>query len=184
MPKIKQQPVPENAKPFFKKAGIKIKKYTSPASFERDLIKFIVRNHVLHLGTCKNKIPRVTPVMYRPHGLNFYILSEGGRKFGNLKENKKVCFSIAEPYDSQKDVLGNKGLQAWGRANVYSLRHNPEKFQIALGKMNSINGGRKIDIENLPPKFHYRIIEIIPDKIKYGNPREGVFQVTWERNGQ
>lgn len=181
MPKITQQPVPEGIKPIFKKAGIKIKNYTSTVSFERDLNKFLSRNQVLHLGTCRNSVPRVTPVMYRHHGLIFYVLTEGGGKLSNLRENKTVCFSIAEPYDNSRDVLGNKGLQAWGTANVYSMRHDPEKFRTALKNMNAQKGARKIALENLPPQYHYRLIEIIPDKIKYGNPREGVFQIIWER---
>ena len=179
MPKIMQQPVPECVKPFFKSAGIRIKKYASAASFEKDLTGFLARNHVLHLGTSKGRAPRVTPLEYRLNGMTFYVLSEGGGKFANLKENKRVSFGIAEPYNSQADFFGNKGLQAWGLANVYSLRGEPAKFCAALKKINAAKGYHKIEIKNLLPHFNYRIIEIIPDKIKYGNPREGVFQITW-----
>jgi hypothetical protein len=176
-----QQPVPEFVKPYFKAAGIKIKRFSSVASFEKELKKFLARNHVLHLGTCKGRVPRVTPLEYRLNGLTFYILSEGGGKFANLKENKRVSFGIAEPYDSQADFFGNKGMQAWGMAAVYSLRDEPEKFRSALKKMNAAKGYHTIEIKNLLPQFNYRMIEIIPEKIKYGNPREGVFQVTWGR---
>jgi hypothetical protein len=181
MPKIIQQPVPEFVKPYFKAAGIKIKKYTTVGSFEKDLKKFLERNHVLHLGTCKGRVPRVTPLEYRLNGLTFYILSEGGGKFANLKENKRVSFGIAEPYDSQADFFSNKGVQAWGTATVCSLKDGPVKFRDALKKMNAAKGYTKIEIKNLLPQFNYRIIEIMPNKIKYGNPREGVFQITWER---
>jgi hypothetical protein len=182
MAKINQQPVPEFVKPYFKAAGIAFKKFPTVASFEKALKKFLSRNHVLHLGTCKGRIPRVTPLEYRLTGLTFYILSEGGGKFANLKENKKVSFGIAEPYDSRADFFGNKGLQAWGTAAVHSLRDEPGKFRASLKKMNAAKQHNKIEIKNLLPQFNYRIIEITPDKIKYGNPREGVFQVTWERN--
>ena len=180
MATIIQQPVPEFVKPYFKAAGIKIKKFSTAASFEKDLKKFLARNHVLHLGTCKGRVPRVTPLEYRLSGLTFYILSEGGGKFANLKENKRVSFGIAEPYDSQADFFGNKGMQAWGMASVYSLRDESAKFHAALGKMNVVKGYPRIEIKNLLPQFSYRIIEIIPDTIKYGNPREGVFQITWK----
>ena len=181
MPKIMQQPVPEFVKPYFKAAGIRIKKFVSAPSFEKSLKKFLARNHVLHLGTCKGRVPRVTPLEYRPNGLTCYILSEGGGKFANLKENKRVSFGIAEPYDSRADFFGNKGMQAWGMATVYSLRDEPAKFQAPLKKMNAAKGCHKIYIKNLFPQFNYRIIAIIPDKIKYCNPREGVFQVVWTR---
>ena len=179
MPKIKQQPVPKPMEQAFRSAGMSLKKYRSPASFERDLKKFLARNHVLHLSTCRGKTPRSTPLEYRLHNLTFYILSEGGGKFANLKENKRVSFGIAEPYDSRADFFGNKGVQVWGAARVCSMRDDPARFRAALKRMNAAKGHTKIEIKNLLPRFNYRIIEIDPDRIKYGNPREGVFQVTW-----
>jgi len=181
MPKIIQHPVPDFVKPYFKAAGIRIKKHTTVEAFEKDLKNFLARNHVLHLGTCKGRVPRVTPLEYRLNGLTFFILSEGGGKFANLKENRRVSFGIAEPYDSQADFFSNKGVQAWGTATVYSLRDEPAKFRTALAMMNAAKGYHKIEIKNLLPQFNYRIIKITPDKIKYGNPREGVFQITWAK---
>ena len=104
-----------------------------------------------------------------------------GRTFANLRENKKVSFGIAEPYDSRADFFGNKGVQAWGTARVYGMKDDPAQFSAALKKMNAAKGHTKIEIKNLLPRFNYRIIEIAPDKIRYGNPREGVFQVTWQK---
>ena len=40
---------------------------------------------------------------------------------------------------------------------------------------------KKLGMKELPPSIVYRIIEIKPDRIKFGNPREGVFRVTWSR---
>ncbi len=181
MPTLHQQPVPAMLVPFFKKEGIKIKKYSSPASFERDLKRFLKRNHVLHLGTSRGSQPRVTPLEYRLVGLSFYILSEGGGKFSNLKDNKKVGFSIAEPYDSEEDFFGNKGVQAWGTAKMYSRRENPKKFNAVLKKLNIMKLLKRFGMKEVPPEFSYRIIEITPHKIKYGNPREGVYHVTWKK---
>ena len=181
MPSLQQQPVPKMLVPIFQKQGIRIKNYQSVKSFEKELVKFLKRNHVLHLGTCKENQPRVTPVEYRIHGLRFYILSEGGGKFKNLKDNKAVCFSIAEQYDSDKDFLGNKGLQAWGTAKIYSRKKNPGQFKEALKKMKKTKMLRKLEMKEIPADFNYRVIEIRPDRIKYGNPREGVLNVTWKR---
>ncbi len=183
MPKIKQQPVPRMVLPLFKKEGIKIKNYKSPDSFERDLKKFLKKNHVLHLSTCKNNSPRSTPLEYRLSGMTFYILSEGGGKFENLKNNKKVSFSIAGPYNSEEDFWGSSGMQAWGTARVYGRKENPLKFREAFKKMNIMKVLKKLGMKELTPGFNFRIIEITPDRIKYGNPRKGVFKVTWERKG-
>jgi len=181
MAEIKQQPVPKMLQPIFEKLGISIKKYRSAGSFERDLKKFLKRNHVLHLSTCRNNVPRCTPIEYRLHGMTFYIISEGGGKFRNLKENKKVSFSIAEPYNSDEDFFNSKGVQAWGTARVYSSKENPKQFQDAIKRMNIMKAIEKAGQTKLPSDFSYRIIEIIPDRIKYSNKTEGVYKVTWKR---
>jgi len=181
MSKINQQPVPAMLQPIFKHLGIKIKKYRSAAAFEKDLEKFLKRNHVLHLSTCRNNMPRCTPIEYRLHGLTFYLLSEGGGKFRNLKENRKIAFSIAEPYNSDEDFFNSKGVQAWGTARVYNSKESPKKFQEALKKMNIMKALKRTGQKQLPADFNYRIIEIIPDRIKYSNKTEGVYKVTWQR---
>jgi hypothetical protein len=181
MPSIKQQPLPDIIKPIYKAEGITIRHYKSSESFEKDLRKFIDRNQVLHLSTSRKDKPRSTPLGYVSQGLTFFILSEGGGKFSNLKANKHVSFSIAEPYYMEKDFLGDKGLQAWGKAKVYSMKQSPKHFREALKKMKIKRGKRTLEPEDLPAIFHYRIIEITPDRIKYRNAKEGVFNVTWER---
>lgn len=144
-------------------------------------MKFLKRNNILHLSTCKNNIPRTTPLEYRLDGFTFYILSEGGGKFNNLKVNNSVSFSIAEPYDPEKDFWGAKGLQVWGKAKVYSRKTDLHRFENVLKKMKVSEALKKMGQKELPPQFNYRIIEITPNKMKYGNVREGVYNVTWER---
>jgi hypothetical protein len=181
MASIKQLKVPTIVTSVFKQVGIKIKNYKTAAAFEKDVMKFIARNNVLHLSTVRGKMPRTTPLEYRPDGLTFYILSEGGEKFNNLKVNKSVSFSIAEPYAPHKDFWGAKGLQAWGKAKVYSKKTNPRRFEQALRKMKIYESLKKMGRKELPPQFNYRVIEITPDKMRYGNVREGVYNVTWSR---
>jgi len=181
MARIKQESLHDMIKPIFKAAGINIRHYQSPESFEKDLKKFIARNQVLHLSTSQKDKPRSTPLGYVAQGLTFFILSEGGGKFSNLKANKEVSFSIAEPYFVEKDFFGDKGLQAWGKAKVYSMKESPKQFREALKKMKIKRGKRTLEPEDLPEMFHYRIIEITPDRIKYRNAREGVYNTTWER---
>ena len=181
MPKIKQVPVPAPFDQAFKAAGIKVKNFKTAEGFERVLKKFLKRNHVLHLSTASGSTPRSTPLEYRLHDLTFYILSEGGGKFANLEKNKKVSFSIAEPYDSEIDYWNYKGMQAWGTARVWNQKKHPRQFQEALKNMKIMQVLKKLGMKELPPNIVYRIIEIKPDRIKYGNPREGVFRATWSR---
>jgi len=181
MAKIKQPKAPSFVLPVFKQAGVKIKKFESSAAFEKVLMKFLKRNNVLHLSTSRNNIPRTTPIEYRLDGFTFYMLSEGGSKFNNLKVNNTVSFSIAETYHPEKDFWGAKGLQAWGKAKVYSKKTDPRRFDNALKKMKVYESLKKMGQNELPPQINFRVIEITPDRMKYGNVREGVYSVTWER---
>ena len=181
MAKLIQHKLTHAQLPLLKKEKIKLKKFTSAKAFEKVLLKFLKEQNVLHLCTCRNNQPRATPLEYRLHGLTFYILSEGGGKFNNLKVNKNVSFSIAAPYDSNKDFWGAKGLQAWGKAKVYSMKDNPRRFKDALKKIKAYETMKNAGMEELPPQFNYRFIEITLDRINYGNLKEGVYHVTWTR---
>ncbi len=181
MSKITAPAIPSFVQSSFKQSGVKIKHFTSPAAFEKVLMQFLTRNNVLHLSTCRNNITRTTPIEYRLDGFTFYLLSEGGSKFNNLKVNKTVSFSIAEPYFPEKDYWGAKGLQAWGKAKVYSKKDNPCRFETALKKMRVYESLKKMGLKQLPAHFNIRVIEITPDRMKYRNVREGVYNVTWQR---
>ncbi|MCU0662602.1 MAG: pyridoxamine 5'-phosphate oxidase family protein [Myxococcota bacterium] len=183
MPRIVQQRIPKQAIEALKKTGIEFKKFDSASSFEKELLKFMKRNHVLHLSTCRGNTPRSTPLEYRSDGLTFLILSEGGGKFANLKENNKVALSIAEPYNSEDDYWAFKGLQAWGTAKIHSRKNNPEQFNNALKKMRIGKILKNLGIKELPAGINFKIIEIKPDIIRYGNPREGIYWVKWHRKG-
>jgi len=183
VPRIVQQRLTKPAEMAFKRYGIKIKRFQSILSFERELKKFLKRNHVLHLSTCKGNSPRSTPLEYRLDGFIFYVLSGGGGKFANLEKNNKVAFSIAEPYHSEEDFWGYKGLQGWGRTRIYHQEKQPEKFQEALKKMKIEKILKGLGVKSLPPNVVYKIIEIVPDRIRYGNPREGIYWTTWLRKG-
>ena len=181
MTKIRQAPVPAHIQPALERSGITIKKYRSARSFEKDLRNFIKRNEVLHLCTQKKNAVRSTPVGYTSKGLTLYVFSEGGGKFSNLKENRNVSFSIAEPFKVAEDFWAYKGIQGWGKARVYSRKEHPPQFEKALDTMNLVVNGKKLRAEHLSSHYNHKIIEIHSAKIKYTNPREGIYSITWTR---
>ena len=181
MPNLTQPPIPKPFVTIFNKFNISIKHFENSESFEKDLLVFIKRNHVLHLSMCKDNLPRSTPLEYRFFDFKFYILSAGGGKFDFLKANTDIAFSIAEPYNSDIDYWSYKGLQAWGKAEVISKKNNPAEFDLAFNKMNVMKVLNQMGITELLPEMNYKIIIISPEKIKYNNPREGIFRVTWEQ---
>ena len=83
---IIQQPVPAPVVPLMKKQGVIIKHFTSAQSFEKQLLKFLKRNNVLHLSTGRNNVVRSTPLEYRLVGLNFCILSEEAASLPTLRQ--------------------------------------------------------------------------------------------------
>jgi hypothetical protein len=183
MSTLTQQPIPKPFLPIFEKAGIVPKEYATPEAFEADLLVFLRRNHVVHLATCKDNTARSTPLEYRLDGLRPCILSAGGSKFDYLDKNSEVAFSVAEPYDSTIDYWSYRGIQGWGSAEVISINHNPEAFARAFAKMSVDHIFEQLGVEGLFPGMHYRIIRITPERIKYTNPREGVFRVIWKKEG-
>ena len=134
MAKIKQPNVPSFVLPVFKQSGVKIKTFTSAAAFEKVLLRFLKRNNVLHLSTTKNDVPRTTPLEYRLDGFTFYILSEGGGKFNNLKANKTVSFSIAEPYHPTRIFGELKDCRPGARPRYTVLRVIPAVLKMRLKK--------------------------------------------------
>lgn len=183
MPKIRQTPLPPPMAYLFKAQGIKLKTFKTPAAFERALYKFLKDNHVLHLSTSRGDAPRSTPLEFRHCGMSFFILSEGGAKFENLRHNKKVSFSIAAPYNSAENYISYKGVQAFGTAKVYSRKDTPRQFDEAFRKMKLGPVMKRMGMKELPKEFNYRIIEITPDRLKYGNPMEGIYWTHWQRKG-
>ena len=181
MARIKELRLPDGIQSTLDRAGVTLRHFTSAEEFEEHLVKFLKTQNILHLGTCKDNVPRVTPLEYRLRDLTFYVLSEAGKKFINLKDNKNVSFSIAAPYHPEKDFFGNVGLQAWGTAEFYSRKSDPQRFEEALRKMGVYEALKLTGATALPEQFDYKVIEITPNEIQYRNFREGVYRVTWYR---
>ncbi|MBI5375157.1 MAG: pyridoxamine 5'-phosphate oxidase family protein [Candidatus Schekmanbacteria bacterium] len=175
MPKINVPKFSEKLRDILKKNGITLKEKITTEDFEKEVVRYLDKNNVLHLGTTYRDVPRVTPIEYKHDGLIIYMFSEGGGKFVNLSKNKKVAASIASPYAPKKDFFGAKGLQIWGKATVYSRKSTPAKFRECLKIM-------KIDESRLSPDFNYRVIKIEPETLRYRNTRSGYRGITWSKD--
>ncbi|MBI5375349.1 MAG: pyridoxamine 5'-phosphate oxidase family protein [Candidatus Schekmanbacteria bacterium] len=154
--------------------GIKINDKMTPVSVKKAIIKYMDEHTVIHLGTCSNNIPRVTPIEFRNKGLRIYLFSEGGVKINNIKKNPKVSASIANHYDRKSDYFSSRGIQLWGKAKVYGKDENRKIFLECIKLMG-------IKEKSLPPLYPYKIIVIEPEKIRYQDARNGYWFVTWEK---
>jgi hypothetical protein len=161
-----------------KEAGVKLRNFKSPAEFEQEVIKFIKKHDIVFLATSAKDLPRCTPLGYRNIGTTLYILSEGGGKFAALSTNKNVAYAIASRIKGRKNLLWVQGLQCWGKAEVISMKQEPERFQELLSEMGIIRSLKKRGIQSLPP-LNYRIIKLIPHKMRLLKLGDGINNVTW-----
>lgn len=99
----------------------KIKRLT-PEQLTRRITGFLQEQKICTLATCANNIPRSTPVRYRSQGLTVYILTEGGGKVKNIRDNPNVSLSIVGEYTGFQSVTG---LQAWGKAVIIKPQDGP-----------------------------------------------------------
>ena len=159
-------------------AGVKLKKFHSAEEFEQEVIRFMKSHDILYLATTRDDNPRCTPLGYMNRGLIVYILSEGGGKFTNLKANLKVSYSIASRIRRGRGLMRVRGLQAWGRAKVISMKEDRKKFEEVLTLMGVTRSLKGKGVQGLPP-FNYRIIKIEPEKMRFLNLSEGINNVTW-----
>ena len=92
------------------------------------------------LGTCRDNIPRVTPVDFFNEGLTLWILGDPGGKLGNIRANPRVSVAIYTPMDHSKE---NRSLQLWGNATLVLKRHQEKLFQETIEKFGILGAIRK-----------------------------------------
>ena len=97
-------------------------KRLSPEQLKERIIRFLQEEKICTLATCAQNIPRSTPVRYRSQGLTIYILSEGGGKVKNIRDNPNVSVSIVGEYTGFQSVTG---LQLWGTAVIIKPQDGP-----------------------------------------------------------
>jgi hypothetical protein len=161
-------------------AGVTLKRFKSPDDFEQEAVKFIEKHDMVFLATSAKDVPRCTPLGYRNIGTTLYILSEGGGKFANLKKNKRIAYAIASRIEGGRNLLWVQGLQCWGTAEVIYMKQEPERFQELLDKLGVTTSLKQRGIKSLPP-FNYRLIVLVPHKMRLLNLRNGINNVTWFR---
>ncbi len=86
---------------------------------EMRILKILSSRRMCVLSTCRDNIPRSTPMLYRSIGFNLYMAGEPGLKLGNIKLNNSVSVGIFDPKgefsDNWHDIVG---LQISGHAKL------------------------------------------------------------------
>ena len=114
---------------YYKHKNIE-RKRPSKEELEKEIIDYLGKKHPCSLATCgKDGIPRISVVDYMNDGLTIYILSEGGRKFQNILENKNVAIGIGTSARTSQSV---RGVNIQGIAEIFDdspkILHTPWNY--------------------------------------------------------
>lgn len=174
---------PEEREQMMEKAmkNMKVKRQElSREELEKEIIDYLGRKQPCSLATASlDGEPRISVVDYVNDGMTIYILSEGGDKFKNLKENKRVAVGIG----TGAKALKTRGVNIWGIADVFS-DGDPE-FEESLKLFTPVfeDMARALGIpaDQVPiPRDILRLIRVIPTKMVYHHTMKGIKHALWE----
>lgn len=92
--------------------------HMEPEKLLKHIENFIKEHNTCALATSANDIVRCTPIEYNYIDGNFYLLSEGGRKFRGLYTNENVSLAIYESYQGFGELAG---MQIMGKTQIIEL---------------------------------------------------------------
>ena len=154
------------------------RKHLSKEALEKEITDYLSKKHPCSLATCgKDGVPRVSVVDYINEGPVIYILSEGGEKFKNIKENNRVALGIGT---SARTSLSVRGVNIWGIAEIFDdttreFQHALALFKPIIQSMEKSMGGDPIEI----PKGIVRVIRVTPTKMVYHHNSNGIKNAFW-----
>jgi hypothetical protein len=130
----------------------------------------------LVLATCYKNMPRATPLEFFNEGLTLYVFAEPSTKIANIKHNPVVSAAIyQQPLDHS---VVQTSLQIFGKAELISMKKNPQLFKakakkwnlyVTIEKLAKINRAGlsaqqvKVLIEKIMSAFFF--IKIVPQRI-------------------
>lgn len=154
---------------FVENLKIEKKKLTQD-ELKKKIVEFLADNKICTLATCLNNIPRSTPLRYRSKDLTIYILTEGGMKVKNIRENPSVSVSLYGDYSGFQSV---KGLQIWGKAEIIDPKEG-DKYRKAKKIINveEREDLKKLGIKDVRPDM--KIIKIETERARYLSFPEGI----------
>ncbi|RMF96524.1 MAG: hypothetical protein D6734_03565 [Candidatus Schekmanbacteria bacterium] len=163
---------------------------------EKMIIDFLDGGGYLALGTCKDNIPRVTPVSFESEGMTIWIVADPGGKVENMKANPNVAAAI---YSRIEEGVENISLQIQGKAQLITYENNRDEFMERAKKRGMIERleqrknketgliyspflKKEVPMEDILKRITF--VKIEPDEVTYlslGGP-EGGKRFKWKKN--
>jgi hypothetical protein len=98
---------------------------------EARILAFLAARRLCVLSTCRNRIPRSTPILFRSKGFMLFMAGEPGQKLGNIKLNSNVSVGIFDPKaEFSEEIRDITGLQIRGQGRL--LRREDPGFMEAF----------------------------------------------------
>jgi len=111
---------------------------------EKEIIEYLDENSTKSsrpgsscaLGSCKDNIPRVTPVDYYSDGLTLWMTADPGGKLENIRANPNVSVGIFNPIDRSKE---NRSIMLKGKASLVTYREQKELYMDIITKFGMLD---------------------------------------------
>lgn len=146
---------------------------------EKEIIDYLGKKQPCSLATCGTDCtPRISVVDYVNDGLTIYIISEGGDKFKNLKENNRVAVGIG----TGARALKTRGINIWGIADVFAggdpeFEKGIKLFKTIFEEMAQAMG---MASECPLPMHLLRLIRVTPTRMVYHHTMKGIKHALWK----
>ena len=93
------------------------------------------------LGTCRDNIPRVTPIDFYHDGLTLWMIGDPGGKLANICSNPNVSVAIYTQLESSKE---NRSITLRGKANLVTYRKQKDIFMDVITKLGILDLLKKV----------------------------------------
>ncbi len=111
---------------------------------KKEIIRFLDENSskasksgsACALGTCKDNIPRVTPIDFYNDGLTLWMTGDPGGKLENIRANPNVSVGIFSPIDHSKV---NRSVMLKGKASLVTYREQKELYMEVITKFGILD---------------------------------------------
>jgi general stress protein 26 len=124
---------------------------------EQLVVAFLESEGMCVMATCRNDVPRASAVEFFPEGTTLYVMTEGGVKIENLKENPRVSVAVHTSFLAWDRI---KGVQITGTAEI---GQSGSEIFLAGERVYASSKG-EFDMK-LPELMN--VIKITPLKIEY-----------------
>jgi nitroimidazol reductase NimA-like FMN-containing flavoprotein (pyridoxamine 5'-phosphate oxidase superfamily) len=128
---------------------------------EQRISDFLKTQNMCVLATCKDNMPRATPIEYHSKGITLYFVGEPGTKLQNIKANPNVSVGVFAPYTDWNSVCG---AQITGKAKIIP-KSNTAEFNEGLEAYDWQKTAKQLGITTFPETV--TLIKVEAKKIEY-----------------